>query len=74
MARSEQRVASKDISPVTLVDYKAVGEVILKHLGRTSEPAKLRPADFATFRSAVALHYSPSRLSKIVAVTRQMLK
>lgn len=74
LERCEERVASGELSPVSFADYTFVGKLIVKHLGRSTDPEQLRPADFAAFRSALVEKYSPSRLSKSVTVTRMILK
>jgi len=72
--RSDARVKAGELSPLSWNDYRIIGAMIVDNLGRTSDPEKLRPVDFATFRSTIAHGYSPSRISKVVATTRMMIK
>ncbi|MCA8998353.1 MAG: tyrosine-type recombinase/integrase, partial [Planctomycetaceae bacterium] len=73
LARCEERVRSGELSPVCCHDYRIIGENIICFLGGKTFPGLFRPADFASFRTAMADRYAPSRLSKIVAVTRMIL-
>jgi integrase len=74
LERCDDRVQSRDLSAVSFNDYRYVGKLIVKHLGRRTDPTHLQPTDFAKFRSAMAAGYSPSRLNKCITVTRQMFK
>jgi len=72
--RSDSRVKSGELSALSWNDYRVIGKMIVNHLGQTTDPEKLRPVDFASFRQSVAEKYSPSRISKVVTVTRQIFK
>lgn len=72
LTRSKARVAENEISPLTFADYLAVGEQLTEHFGRNRDPQQFKPADFASFRRAVAAKYAPSRLSKTVVIARMM--
>ena len=74
LARCDEKVQAGELAAVTFNDYKAVGKLIIKGLGRNSDPEQLRPVDFATFRSAMARKYASARLTKIVVVTRAILR
>jgi hypothetical protein len=63
LERCEDRVQSGDLSAVSFNDYRYVGKLVVKHLGRRTDPAHLQPSDFAKFRSAMAGAYSASRLN-----------
>lgn len=72
--RSRQRMEAGELSEVSYLDYFQVGELIVQHFGRTTDPEQLRPADFGEFRFKMAAKYAPSRLAKIVAVCRMIFK
>lgn len=74
LARCEERVSTGELSPLSFADYHEVGRQLVAHLGRHTDPEKLRPQDFASFRAKFAAKYAPSRLSKFVTVVRQILK
>ncbi len=62
-----------EISSRTLGDCHGVCKLIVAHLGRTVAPEQLRPVGFAGFRTA-ASQYSPSRMTKLVGITRMLMK
>ncbi|QDT54296.1 Tyrosine recombinase XerC [Caulifigura coniformis] len=70
--RQRDRVALKEISPITVYDHLEIGRLMARHLGKTSIPVNLTPTDFRRFK--VALKYSPGRVSKIITVTRGIFK
>ncbi len=73
LARSEERRDGGEISSRTFDDYHDACKLIVAHLGRTVDPEQLRPVDFAGFRTEVS-RYSPSRMTKIVGITRMLMK
>jgi integrase len=74
LERCEKRVQTGELSAVSFADYLLIGKLLVKHLGRSTDPEQLRPSDFAAFRTVMAGQYAPSRLSKIVVTTRGIIK
>jgi hypothetical protein len=62
------------IAAVTFSDYRVTGKVVVSHFGRTIDPTQIRPTEFARFRNALAVKYAPSRVGKMVTMTRMMFK
>jgi hypothetical protein len=74
LTRCKARVQAGDLSSVSFKDYENVGQLLVAHFGRTTDPTKWTPANFADFRLKMRKKYAPSRLSKIVTVTKGILK
>ncbi len=74
LARSKQRVATGELSELSFRDYLWTGQQMTAQFGRNRDPEKITPTDFASFKSALAAKYAPSRLSKTITVTRMMFK
>ncbi len=72
LERTDKRVQLGELSPLSFSDYKVVGSLIVDHFGRHREVHHIQPNDFAGFRFAMGAKYAPSRLSKIIAVTRMI--
>lgn len=74
LKRCDDLKTAGELQSVTLHEYLRIGRQIVEHFGRNTDPAQLRPTDFAAFRVQIAGQYSQSRLSKIVIVTRMIFK
>lgn len=71
---SDEKREAGEISALSFRDYKWTGEKILEHFGRTLDPAKMRPVDFAGFRTWIVSQYAPSRASKTITVCKMMFR
>ncbi len=74
LATCDHQRAAGELQPITFDGYVRLGKMIVDQFGRNTDPKQLRPADFASFRLAVAKKYSQSRISKVVAVCRMLFK
>jgi integrase len=74
LERNRKRMEAGEITSICWNDYRIVCGIVLRELGRSVDPQHLRPADFSAFRLGLSETYSPSRITKIVAVTRMALR
>ncbi|MGE4004046.1 MAG: tyrosine-type recombinase/integrase [Planctomycetaceae bacterium] len=71
---AENRCNAGELSPLSFRDYWWSGEQMAAHFGRTVDPEKLTPADFAGLRHSLAARDAPGRLAKTVTVTRMIFR
>lgn len=71
LAHKEQAVDTGELTRQTWLDYKSIGEVLVKQLGRYTDIESLTPEDFADLRK----HFAKGRglVSLRNAVTRSMV-
>jgi integrase len=72
--RTLSRAESGEISRRSYVDYVGIGKAMIEHFGSTTDPTKLRPTDFAAFRSKLSKTYGLFRVRKSVTVCRMFFK
>jgi integrase len=71
---ADQRRATGELSALSFRDYQWTAEQMVNHLGRSVDPERIRPLDFAAFRNALAARYAPSRLGKTITVCRMIFR
>lgn len=68
------RVDAGELSPQTLRDYRDVSQWLLDRFGEEATIADLGPAEWADARLALARQYGLRRQTKIVTVTRSIMR
>ena len=74
LSNCEARQHAGEISARTFEDYFAVSKIIVGEFGKQCDPALIRPTEFTAFRRKIADQYSTSRVTKIVTVTKMIIK
>jgi integrase len=69
-----RKVRTAELSPRTLVDYRATTDQIIKAFGRKSLVTGLRPSDFAKLRDELAQRVGPVRLGNELTRIKSVFK